>query len=371
VRQLLGISVLRGEPVGVTAADVELLGSIPSDRWINAGDVEATTEEQLVGLAAQGLLVSDEDAPPFDELRRREEQLASGQWNIYAALYHGLTRWRDVEIRQPFGAEGPEELAGFVAEHGPPPPAFHDAAGDGPVQALPEPVANGPLFDVLARRRTTRAFDRDAPITEAELSTVLHQVFGCHGHVPVLDEIVALRRTSPSGGSLHPVEAYPLLLRVEGLEPGLYHYRAAEHSLQLLEQLEVEEVERLADEFTCGQSYFSSAAALFVLTARFYRSFWKYRKHQKAYSVVLLDAGHLSQTLYLVCAELGLGAFVTAAVNGANIEERLGLEPFVEGAIAITGCGRRAPAGSPLEPSFIVGPPPPRKGEPEWPTSPK
>ena len=77
-----------------------------------------------------------------------------------------------------------------------------------------------------------------------------------------------------------------------------------------------------------------------------------------------MDVGHLSQTLYLVCAELGLGAFVTAAVNGANIEERLGLEPFVEGAIAITGCGRRAPGGSPLEPSFIVGHPPPTKGEP-------
>jgi hypothetical protein len=43
-----------------------------------------------------------------------------------------------------------------------------------------------------------------------------------------------------------------------------------------------------------------------------------------------------------VCTELGLGAFVTAAVNGANIEEQLGLDPFTEGALAICGCGRPA-----------------------------
>jgi nitroreductase len=66
-----------------------------------------------------------------------------------------------------------------------------------------------------------------------------------------------------------------------------------------------------------------------------------------------MDAGHLSQTLYLVCAELGLGAFVTAAVNGADIEERLGLEPFVEGVLAVCGCGKPASAPSELEPGFL------------------
>ena len=194
---------------------------------------------------------------------------------------------------------------------------------------------------------------------------------GCHGYLPVVEDVVAVKRTSASAGGLHPVEAYPLVLRVDGVEPGLYHYRSGQHALQLVEALDVEEAEGLATTFTCGQSYFASSAALFVLTARFHRTFWKYRKHQKAYSVVLMDAGHLSQTLYLVCEALGLGAFVTAAVNGADIEERLGLEPFVEGAIAVTGCGHPVTGGSPLEPSFIVRHQSTTKGEPEWPASPR
>ena len=352
LRQLLAISVLRGETVAVSPADLELLGSIPSDRWVEHDDGDSAER-----LAQAGLLLSDSDAEPFAELRRRDEQLAGGQWNVYAALYHGLTRWRDVEVRKPFG-EGPGELSEFVDEHGAPPPAFHRVPGDRPVRALPPPQRDGPLFGLLGRRKTTRAFDREAALTAAELSTVLHQVFGCHGYIPVVEGVVALKRTSPSGGGLHPIEAYPLLLRVEGHEPGLYHYRAEDHALQLLEALGPVDAERLADEFACGQSYFASAAAMFVLTARFHRNFWKYRKHQKAYSVVLMDAGHLSQTLYLVCAELGLGAFVTATVNAANVEERLGLEPFLEGAIAITGCGRPAAGDSPLEPTFLPYPPP-------------
>jgi nitroreductase len=60
----------------------------------------------------------------------------------------------------------------------------------------------------------------------------------------------------------------------------------------------------------------------------------------------------LSQTLYLVCTELGLGAFVTAAINGGNIEERLGLDGYREGAILVCGCGPPGPAAAGLEPEF-------------------
>ena len=67
----------------------------------------------------------------------------------------------------------------------------------------------------------------------------------------------------------------------------------------------------------------------------------------------------LSQTLYLVSTDLGLGAFVTAAINNVNIDETLGLDGFTEAAIAINGCGkvaREKPVGansSDLEPEYL------------------
>ena len=36
---------------------------------------------------------------------------------------------------------------------------------------------------------------------------------------------------TPSGGARNPYEAYVFARNVEGLEPGIYHYSALEHSL--------------------------------------------------------------------------------------------------------------------------------------------
>ena len=79
-----------------------------------------------------------------------------------------------------------------------------------------------------------------------------------------------------------------------------------------------------------------------VMVARFDRLFWKYRRHKKAWRVVHLDVGHLSQTMYLSATELGLGCFVTAAINDRVVEEALALPPLREGAIALVGFGARS-----------------------------
>jgi hypothetical protein len=85
---------------------------------------------------------------------------------------------------------------------------------------------------------------------------------------------------------------------------------------------------------------------LVVLAPRFGRSFWKYRNHAKAYRVTILDVGHLSQTLLLTATELGLGAFISAAINEVDIERGFGLTGFVDGPLAVCGFGPRADAMS-------------------------
>ena len=124
-----------------------------------------------------------------------------------------------------------------------------------------------------------------------------------------------------------------------------------DHALEpVVELTEAEARDELAT-FTAGQLYFASAAAAFVLTARFRRSFWKYRKHPTAYATLLLDAAHLSQTLYLVGVDLGLGTFFTNVINDGNIDDRLGLDGIEEAALAVCGCGHSS-GRSRLEPQF-------------------
>ena len=53
--------------------------------------------------------------------------------------------------------------------------------------------------------------------------------------------------------------------------------------------------------------------------------------------------------MYLSAADLGLGAFVTDAINDHTLEQELGLQTLKEGAIAIVGFGPRLPNNKTLE----------------------
>jgi len=85
------------------------------------------------------------------------------------------------------------------------------------------------------------------------------------------------------------------------------------------------------------------------MAARFQRNFWKYRGHPKAWKVIQLDAGHLSQNLYLSATELGYGAFITGAINDKCAERLFGLDGISTGAIAVCGFGKRAATGDNVE----------------------
>jgi putative peptide maturation dehydrogenase len=321
---------------------------VPAHDDTELDDAEVGTAFRL---AREGLVVVDADDADLAALRERDTALRETQWHPWAVPFHFMTKWRDVDTEPPPGIEYDEDEAvqGFVEQFGAPPAAAHHLGGD----AVPLPLAagDGELFALLRARRTTREFDPTRSLSLEQLAIVLRTVFGWQA-TAAHEGIVSLRKTSPSGGALHPVEAYPLVLGVDGVAPGLYHYTADEHTLEPIEQLSPADARALAVELTAGQPYFGDAGVLFLLTARFYRSYWKYRRHPRAYSVLLMDVGHLSQTLYLVCTRLGLGAFVTAAINGGTAEDRLGLDPLDEGALAICGCGVPAAGTTRLDPDF-------------------
>jgi putative peptide maturation dehydrogenase len=348
IRKLYAFSILRGETVELSSDELELVLDTPSEEWVEAED-----EERSRSLARRGVLLVDDADGELAELRSRDERLAELNWNLESAVYHFAARWRGVDLREdaadlpPPGADAVRE---FVDAFGMPPPAF--GSHDGERVQLPAVERDGQLYDALMRRRTTRSFDLQRPLSTADLAVVLRYVFGYHGYARLFGEITTLKRTSPSAGGFHSVEAYPILLRVDGVPPGLYRYDGRDHVLEPVASIAPGEGRELAARFVCGQTYFADAHALVVLAVRFERAFWKYRNHQKALAAVLMDAAHLSQTLYLVSTELGLGAFVTAAVNNADIDELLGLDGYGDGTVAVCGFGIPAAERSPFDPVF-------------------
>jgi putative peptide maturation dehydrogenase len=350
--QVFALSILTGDAHPLSGEELERLLAIPSDRWVDVPD-----DETVERLTRCGLLVVEGGDGEVELLRLRDERLGACGWNLYAALYHFLTRWRDVDLRTgdeigEFPMITEAALRAFVAERGIPPAPFHSVAHAHGRVELPLARGRGGLYDALAARKTTRGYDRTRSLDLEQLALVLYEVWGCHGTAPIVDELFALRRTSPSGGGMHPVEVYPLVVQVDGVEPGLYHYASGDHVLEQIQPVGGDELGTLATDVLCGQAYLASAHVLLVMTARFDRLHWKYRKHQKAYGSALMDAAHLSQTLYLVCADLGLGSFVTLAFNSSPLEELLAVDGVGEGVVAVAGCGPRRPERSPFEPDF-------------------
>jgi putative peptide maturation dehydrogenase len=299
-------------------------------------------------------VLSDADETPLRELRERDDALTANGWHPYAALYHFATQWSGVTIRDgtdgELAAETGAAVRELLAEHGPPPSELSHVSSRTTI-SLPGRGRTDAFYRTLTERRTSRTFDLARPMSLEDLDTVLHYVFGCHGHAG-RDGIACIKRTSASAGGLHPIIALPIIRDVEGVPPGIYHYNAGDHSLALLESLAREQAGEVAGEFMCGQRYFGEAHVSVVMAARFNRNHWKYRRHPRAYAGILMDAAHLSQTLYLVAAERGLGAYFTLAINGRDIEARLGLDGVEQGVIAVCGCGPRSAHRSPLEPRF-------------------
>ncbi len=145
--------------------------------------------------------------------------------------------------------------------------------------ALPPPKTDdGPgLWDALRRRRSIRVYSQ-APVTKQELSQLL---WATQGITADLREYGL--RTAPSAGALYPVETYVYVNRVTDLEQGLYHYDMRAHALQQLKP------GNLAKEVAVGaldQDTASRAAVVFIWSAVFQRSAWKYL--ERAAEVCLL-----------------------------------------------------------------------------------
>jgi len=190
------------------------------------------------------------------------------------------------------------------------------------------------FFETLYARRTQREF-ADAPVSIENIALLLQTTWGIQSYLESQQFGPLPLKTSPSAGARHPIEVYLMALRVRGLALGLYHYHAKDHAL---EKIDSKATARLARGYCADQPYVERAAALFIMTAVFARTMWKYH-HPRGYRVVLLDAGHLGQTFCLTATHLGLASFCTAALKDSLIENDLGIDGVSESVLYVTGVG--------------------------------
>ncbi|WP_225765355.1 putative peptide maturation dehydrogenase [Stenotrophomonas sp. Marseille-Q4652] len=328
-----------GEPVAVDARQRELLGRISPSAWTaldSLGEERGTAQ----ALLDSGLLVAR--APGLhDAHRERDERLRQGYWHPLGAVLHAFTRWDGVDAVRNMHESGTETASKMRQVLGEPPAeARRLVTADDELIRLPEVPHSD--FDALMHRRVTcRNFDASRPVPLPVFAKVIERALAAQAKVEVTGDLVFLKKNVPSGGGLHPMEAYLVVQNVEGLAPGLYHYRADVHALEALPAPEGG-LPEFVMEAVAQQHWFGDAHVLVALAPRFDRTFWKYRHHAKGYRVVALEAGHVSQTLYLAATDLGLGAFITGAINEKHLERALGLDPVTQGVVAICGFGWRA-----------------------------
>lgn len=324
--------------VDIDAAEYGLLESLSPNEWLEVKAVSAPSTEAMERLLAEGLLISDQG--PHALHRERDQALRKGHWWAPAAVLHRLSRWQNLDSVKTMEENQMVTATDLRGKLGAPPPEVHERVSAEQRLALPRVEPDG--FDALLHRRATcRNFDVANALGGEVLARMLQRVFAAQAQVRVCDDTTFLKKTSPSGGGLHATEAYLIVQKVEGIAPGLYHYHPVDHALEPLPapDMPLAEFAKLA---LAGQHWFANAPVLVVLAPRFARSFWKYRHHAKAYRALILDSGHLSQTLYLSATDMGLGAFVTSAINEIDIEEAFGMDPLEESPLAICGFGWRA-----------------------------
>ena len=105
-------------------------------------------------------------------------------------------------------------------------------------------------------------------------------------------------RANPSSGNLHPTEGYLLIGKVPGLSPapGLYHYTAMKHALELRAEVPAESFDSLLQGFPPN--------AFFVgFTSVNWRETWKYG--ERAFRYCQHDVGHAIGSARIAAQTLG------------------------------------------------------------------
>ena len=208
-------------------------------------------------------------------------------------------------------------------------PPLYKTYKNAKVVKLPK-AADGAMTveQAIDKRRSVRAYTKEA-MTMAELSRLLHAAQGITSSSSGHD-----LRAAPSGGALYPFEIYPVVNNVEGLDNGIYHYKVKDHALELVK---AGDFSSAIEKAGLGQSMLGDADVTFVMSAVFDRSRCKYGERGVRY--IYMEAGHISQNIWLQAVALGMGSAVAGAFFDDKANKLLGLDGKDEAVLSMQAVG--------------------------------
>lgn len=193
-----------------------------------------------------------------------------------------------------------------------------------------------PFTEVLESRASIRS-QGSTPISLNQLGEFLYRT----SRIKRLsaDSSVCFR-PSPGGGALHELEVYPIISHCDGLEPGAYHYRAADHQLTFVSGMKPA-IKTLLDVAGVTATLPKQPQVFLGITARFQRIQMKYQS--MAYSVILKNVGAMYQTMYLVGTAMDLAPCALGGGHSDLFAQALGLNYYEETSVGEFILGSRGP----------------------------
>lgn len=222
----------------------------------------------------------------------------------------------------------------------PQPASVKEYNTDGKIISLPEVssdiIRNSNIFKCMKERRSTR-FYSDEYMSLEELAYLLWSTQGVSG----VNKAGMTLRTVPCSGATYTFETYLFIMKVEGLEKGVYRYLPLENKLIFL--FELDEMEIKIDALTLEQpfvpNFAKGAAVLFAWSTTPYRSEWKF--DITAHKKILIDIGHVCQNLYIAGESVDAGTCAIGIYDQKMLDEILELDGEEEFVIYLAAVGKK------------------------------
>ena len=272
---MLAIAAASGLPaevvLGFVDAEVNRLLDLNTQREVSLclvpigrtskSSVPALREVPSLGLETMPLSQREVEYPAMLEMHNASSLVSAGE----------VSEWRGKPLVLPSSAPTGEEV---------------------PLQRLPqEEQPKDTIEQVILRRGSSRAFDKTTSITLAQLSTILE----CATRGLPADLL------EPPGAQLN--DLYLIVHSVEGLKPGAYFFRRAQHSVELLKEGRFR-----SEAYHLGleQQLPADACLDIFFLADLERILEQYGN--RGYRAVQLEAGAIAGRMYLAAYAQRLGA---------------------------------------------------------------